>query len=286
MTTPTTQTIVLKDGRTLAYAEYGQPDGKPILYCHGNPGSRLDPQMIDLSLLKKFNARIIAPDRPGMGLSDFQPGRTISDWPADVSALADALRLDRFAVLGVSGGGPYAEVCALKIPERLTAAAVACGVGPFEAPHARDGMGQGRYFLGAARIHPRLAEAFLGMMKAGMKNTDMSKMPGMPAPDLAVLCDPTVSQKLLESTQESWRSGFRGTAWDATLAARKWDFRLEEIQMPVSLWQGEADRNVPATMARYVAEKIPHCQAHFYPEEGHISLLAHHMEEVLDFLTR
>src|SRR5512140_2188131 len=107
MTAQTEQNITLPDGRKLAYAEYGDPDGKPVIYCHGNPGSRLDPKMLDLQLLRKFHVRIIAPDRPGMGGSDFLPGRKISDWPADVTALADGLHLDRFAILGISGGGPY-----------------------------------------------------------------------------------------------------------------------------------------------------------------------------------
>ena len=284
MTTNTEQSIKLADGRRLAYAEYGDPRGKPILYCHGNPGSRLDGQMMNQSLLEKHHARLIAPDRPGMGGSDFLPGRKISDWPADATALMDALQIERFAVLGVSGGGPYAEVCALKLADRLTAVGVASGVGPFEAPGATEGMGQGRYYLGAARLQPWLAEAFLGMMKSGMKHAKMSEMPGMPAADLAVLADPQIGESMKATTMESWQGGLKGTAWDATLAARPWDFKLEEIKMPVHLWQGECDRNVPAAMARYVAKTIPDCRAKFYPEEGHLSLLAHHLEEILEVL--
>jgi pimeloyl-ACP methyl ester carboxylesterase len=136
MDTNSEHTFKLPDGRTLVYAEYGAPAGKPIIYFHGSPGSRLDPQMLDQSCLVKFNVRLIAPDRPGMGLSDFQPNRKISDWPDDVVALADSLGLHSFAVLGVSGGAPYAEVCALKIPHRLTAVAIVSGVGPFAAPDA------------------------------------------------------------------------------------------------------------------------------------------------------
>jgi pimeloyl-ACP methyl ester carboxylesterase len=284
MTPKTENTLRLADGRTLAYAEYGDPQGKPILYCHGNPGSRLDPRMLDQSLLEKFHARLIAPDRPGMGCSDFLPGRRISDWPADASALMEALHIERLAVLGISGGAPYAEVCALKLADRLTAVGIASGVGPLEAPEATQGMGQGRYYLGAARLHPQLAELFLGMMKAGMKNARMSEMPGMPPADLAVLADPQVGERMKETTLESWQGGLKGTAWDATIAARPWDFKLEEIRMPVHLWQGECDRNVPAAMARYVARVIPDCRAHFYPEEGHLSLLAHHLEEILAVL--
>ena len=284
MTTQNEQSVTLLDGRKMTYAEYGDPGGKPIFYFHGNPGSRLDPLMVEPELLRKAHARFIAPDRPGMGGSDFQPGRKISDWPADVVALSEALQLNRFAVLGISGGGPYAEVTALKIPERLTAVAVASGVGPLDAPNATKGMGQGRFYLKAARLQPWLAEAFLGMMKAGMKNARMDKMPGMPPEDLQVLACPEVGQAMLASSQESWRNGLKGTAWDATIAARPWDFNLEEIRMPVHLWHGKADRNVPLAMAQNVAGKIPDCRVHVYQNEGHISLLAHYMEEILEVL--
>ncbi len=284
MTMKTELFIPLSGGRKLAYAEYGLPDGIPVIYCHGNPGSRLDPGMLDPQLLRKYHIRLISPDRPGMGLSDFQAGRKISDWPSDVVALADALGLERFAVLGVSGGGPYAEVCAWKIPQRITEVAVVSGVGPFDAPGATQGMGQGKYYLGAARLHPRLAEAFLGMMKAGMKNAKMSELPGMPAADLAVLAKPSFSEAFQATAFESTHLGTHGTAWDASLAARPWDFQLEEIAMPVHLWQGEVDRNVPPAMARFVARSIPDCRAKFYPDEGHLSLLEHHFEEVLQVL--
>src|SRR4051794_20731127 len=119
----------LSDGRRLAYCEYGSPAGKPVLYFHGWPGSRLEAKLAD-PVAKKFNAKIIAIDRPGFGMSDFKPNRTLLDWPLDVCELADALGLDRFAVVGVSGGGPYALACARRIPERLTSVAVICGVGP------------------------------------------------------------------------------------------------------------------------------------------------------------
>lgn len=281
----TEQSIQLPDGRRLAYAEYGQPGGKPIFYFHGNPGSRLEPRAMDLDTLARFDARLIAPDRPGMGLSDLQPGRRMSDWPNDVLVLADALGLQCFALLGVSGGAPYAQVCAAGIPYRLTSAAVVSGMGPLDAPGATRGMGMGRFYLGAARLHPRLAAAFLGMMKTGMQNAKMSEMPGMPPQDLAILAKPEFAGAFLEATNESWRCGTRGTALDATLTARPWDFHLDRIAMPVHLWHGEADRNVPVALARYVARTIPDCRAHFHANEGHLSLLVNHLDEILSALT-
>src|SRR6266508_1130420 len=116
--------LTLPDGRKLAYAEFGKPDGFPVLYFHGAPSSRLEPLLIGNDDFARFGLRIIAPDRPGMGGSDFQPGRGFSDWPKDVLCLADSLELMQFVVLGISGGGGYAAVCAARIPERLRTAVI------------------------------------------------------------------------------------------------------------------------------------------------------------------
>jgi pimeloyl-ACP methyl ester carboxylesterase len=107
----TARTIRLRGGRRLGYAERGDPGGRPLLYFHGWPGSRVEGCLGDEPARAK-GIRLMALDRPGMGLSDHQPRRALVDWPDDVIEVAAALRLDRFAVLGISGGGPYAAVCA------------------------------------------------------------------------------------------------------------------------------------------------------------------------------
>src|SRR4030042_1364722 len=120
----TDKIIQLRDGRRLGFADFGDPKGKPIFYFPGGLGSRLQVQPTDAQPLKA-GVRLIAVDRPGMGLSDFKRGRKIIDWPEDVRQLAEALALDQFAVMGVSAGGPYALACAYRIPERLTACGLA-----------------------------------------------------------------------------------------------------------------------------------------------------------------
>ena len=133
--------ITLSDGRALGYAEYGDPQGKPVFYFHGFPSSRLDWLLSDSNnVAAELNTRIIAVDRPGMGLSDPKPDREMLDWPDDVAELADAFKIKRFAGLGMSGGGPYAAACAYKIPERLTATGIVSGMGPADAPGAKDGL--------------------------------------------------------------------------------------------------------------------------------------------------
>ena len=116
------QTIMLPDGRQLGYDEYGPSDGKPIFYFHGTPSSRKDWRTLgNESMPEKLGVRVIVADRPGMGLSSFQAGRSISDWSSDVENLADVLDIERFAVFGHSGAGPYVLAFALNIPQRLTA---------------------------------------------------------------------------------------------------------------------------------------------------------------------
>ena len=122
---PKNSTITLPDGRRLGCAEYGDPDAMPVLYCHGFPSCRLEPSMLPVS-----GIRLIALDRPGYGLSDPLPGRTLLDWPRDVAAAADALGLGRFAVAGVSGGAPYAAACAALLKDRVMGLALICGIAP------------------------------------------------------------------------------------------------------------------------------------------------------------
>lgn len=276
-------TIRLKDGRLLGYAEYGDPAGRPVFFFHGFPGSRLEARLGEAAA-RRLGVRVIAPDRPGFGLSDFQPGRTIGDWPDDVVEAADALGIDRFAVVGVSGGAPYAAACALKIPQRLTGAAIVSGTAPADAPAAIEGMMLlNRVFLRLAALLPgvaRLLMWLLGQLVRRFPNRVLALTSrSAPPSDKAVLARPEIRATFLADMAEAFRQGSRGPAWELRLFARPWGFRLEEIAMEVHLWQGEADVNVPPSMGRYLAQTIPSCRARFYPDEGHL-LAVDRMEEI------
>src|SRR3954462_13258439 len=125
-------TIALPDGRTLAYGEWGDPQGRPVVTCHGTPGCRLN-RHPNQDLVRSTGARVITFDRPGYGQSTRLPGRRVVDVVPDAAALADALGLDTFAVVGGSGGGPHALAIAASLPERVTRVACIVGVAPFEA---------------------------------------------------------------------------------------------------------------------------------------------------------
>lgn len=279
------QQIKLSDGRRLGYAEYGHPDGKLVFYFHGSPGSRRDWLMFDSDEpAVELKARIIAVDRPGMGLSDFQRGREFLHWPSDVIELADALRVDHFSVLAVSGGGPYGDVCALKISERLTATAIVSGMGPSDAPGAKDG--DSWIFPGKPSLIRRL---ILMLTAQGLKNPDrmLDQIRGsFSGPDAALMEEhPDLAEVIVDSWQEAFREGIGGVHHEAGLYTRPWGFRLQDITAPVYLWHGGmGDKNVKASVGHYIAESIPDCRATFFEDEGHFSLIYNHMEDILSVL--
>jgi pimeloyl-ACP methyl ester carboxylesterase len=136
MSVKTDNQVKLSDGHSVGYAEYGDPMGKPVLHFHGLPGSRFEghrPTMDEIAT--RLHARVIVVERPGIGLSDYEP-YTIASWPDMVIEFADALRLDRFAVMGISSGGKYVAACAWKIPQRINAAGIISGTCPYNLPGA------------------------------------------------------------------------------------------------------------------------------------------------------
>jgi pimeloyl-ACP methyl ester carboxylesterase len=282
--TRTGQTLSLHDGRRLGYGEYGNPDGEPGFYFHGHPGSRLEAEFAD-EAAADAGVRIIALDRPGYGLSDFQPHRTILDWPPDVEEAADMLGLDRFSVLGASGGGPYALACAHEIPERITRAGVASGVGPYDAPGVTQGMRwQNRVgFQLGARVPP-LARLIMWSMARQVRRRPERVLDAiaqaMSPADAEVVRRPEVRQVLAADIVEAFRQGSRGAALDVVLLGRPWGFRLDAITSDVFLWQGEADTLVPPAMGRHMVAQIRNCQATFFPGEGHL-LVVDHMSEIV-----
>jgi pimeloyl-ACP methyl ester carboxylesterase len=285
------KTLQLEDGRLLGYAIYGDPRGQPVFYFHGFPGSRLEARLAD-DVAARLGVRLIALERPGFGFSDFKPDRTIFDWPDDVVRIADALGVNRFAAVGVSGGGPYAAACALRIPQRLTVAAIVCGLGPLgDTPNGTDRMIRNNhliFFLG--RRLPWLAR--ISLWRTGYQvRRNPEKMLGhmigaLPVPDKAVLARPEVKATLKENVVEAFRNGSRGAVCELLLYTRPWGFALKDIATRVELWHGEEDRSVPSTMGRYQAQAIPNCRAIFYPGEGHFSLAINHMEEILSSVLR
>ncbi len=276
------QIISLPDGRRLAFAEYGDPQGQPIFFFHGFPGSRYDGAYTG-QVAAGTGIRLIAPDRPGMGYSDFKPKRKLLDWPDDVCVLADSLHLETFGVLGYSGGGPHALACAYKIPERLTGIGVMAGVGPVTEPGALEGMMKNNVqIFSLARKAPWLLNLLYTLqVPVSEKKLMRAATAQMAKPDVAAMQDPTVLSDIVKDFNEAFRQNTKGVVQEGALFGGDWGFKLSDIQGTVHLWQGEEDTNVPVQMGRYQARTIPHCIAKFYPGEGHISLVTNHMHEIL-----
>jgi pimeloyl-ACP methyl ester carboxylesterase len=277
--------IRLPDGRALGYAEYGDPQGKPVIFFTGAPSSRfLHPPAEPTEAL---DARLIVLERPGFGLSDFQPRRTLLDWPDDVAAAADALGIGRFAVAGILAGAPYAAACAYKIPRRLTHVAIISGVGPVDTPGAIEEMPRVRQ-LGAkvARNAPWILRPILWLV--GNPHRDPERfyermLSGNSDADRALLSRPEMKATLMRNYLEATRAGVRGFARESVIVSSPWGFRPEDITTPVYLWHGEDDANVSLSAARHLAQLIPNCQATFLPGEGHWLILSH-WEEILSEL--
>jgi pimeloyl-ACP methyl ester carboxylesterase len=276
--------IILPDGRRLAYAEYGRPDGHPVLYFHGAPSSRLEPLLVGEEAWGRLGLRVIAPDRPGVGGSDFQPGRGFSHWPADIVALADALGLGKFAVLGNSGGGPYAAVCAARIPERLSAAVIVSGGWQMNLPEAKDNMPfVNRLFLILAeRASPllRLMLKAMGSASPGEPEKELAKLKArVPPADYAAFAVPGRIEALHKIMHECMRGGTKGPAWEMRLYMREFDFKPSEIRMPLKLFHGEQDVNAPIALVRRMAAELPDARLVTYENEAHFSTLCNHLDE-------
>jgi pimeloyl-ACP methyl ester carboxylesterase len=283
------QQLQLSDTRRLGFNERGPSDGKPLFYFHGSPSSRLEADLfLTDELLHSSNTRLIAVDRPGMALSDFQPDRRQLDWPRDVVALANHLEIERFAVLGYSLGGPYAVACAYAIPERVTKAGIVSGAALFTIPELVVNINEGtRRFLTLPREKPWLSHLFLGFMLGILPRIApgpfiKSAVAVLPKPDRAlVTTSPEVQKGFVRMVREAMRQGTKGAHHDSLLSVTEPGLRLGDIRVPVLLWHGEMDQNIPVAMARYLAAAIPNCQATFYPDEGHLSLFKKYAETIL-----
>ncbi|NIM15345.1 MAG: alpha/beta fold hydrolase [Candidatus Aminicenantes bacterium] len=280
--------LKLSDGRQLCYAEYGDPAGQPIFVFHGNPNSRLLWGVIPGSPFLT-NVRLIAPDRPGFGQTDFVEGvTTIENWPNDIVALADSLGIDKFAVFAPSGGGPFALACAWKIPERLTSVGIFASVGPF-IPETDKNIAapirmmwtkapkwpglfklQMKMFAWLARTYPKL---YIKMVLKEFSKTDREVYERL-----------NIAGFIRPDRNEGYRQGGIGTWYDAMIPGN-WAIPLNEIKARVYLWQGEEDISVPPSMGHYMAEKIPNCEAEFIKGAGHFWIFEH-LPEMLEKLVK
>jgi pimeloyl-ACP methyl ester carboxylesterase len=268
------EAVTLTDGRRLAFTSTGPDDGVPVIYCHGAIGTPLD-ATIDLQLIARaLGVRYIAPSRPGIGGSDPLPGRTVLDFADDVHELADALRLRRFSVVGVSAGGPYALALAYRLGGRVDRVAVCSSLSPLGPPHATPG----------AQRRVRLALALLARQPCLCRAVGdavlpvVARHPGLVNRVIRAHAAPAERERLASRSEraaaagsflDATRAGVGGLVDDYLTYAAGWDFPLADVCNEVHLWHGARDPLVPVEHALQLAASLPQCRVFIDPDEGH-----------------
>lgn len=290
MTSDRDATITLADGRRLAYAEWGDPNGRPLFFFHGTPHSRL--WCPDEEATRAAGVRVIAVDRPGIGRSDARSARTYGDWAADVVELADGLGIDRFAVVGLSAGGSYAAACAALIPSRLTAAGiVSCralsrynfverpaAYGELDAEERADyDLAQTDPAATAAHAAKREAEWVAGLVERPESVIDLAQLP---EGDRWFFADETRTRDFFAAVRECFRQGMDGFRWEMIDAWLPWGFRLDSIPMRVHVWHGAQDPIVTTAHVDFIKQRIPDCVLVTWPDVGHMGI-AKYWDEIL-----
>jgi pimeloyl-ACP methyl ester carboxylesterase len=278
------QVIRLADGRVLGYAEYGPAAGTPLFIFHGLPGSRL--AIAEMWPEEPVAVRVIAPDRPGMGSSAFQPGRRLTDWADDVRQLADSLGIRRFLVAGFSGGGPHALAVAHGLPDRVIAAGSISGAGPIDTRDALDGMNRvNRLMFKLAKVPGALWLLAAPHARATKRHPAMvlekaARDRRLPQADREAMMSPRLRELGVAAAPEAFRQGVRGFIHEARIFVQPWGFDPAAIKPPVFIWHGGQDANVPVAMAQHLAERIPDSHLTIYRGEGHF-IMSEHWTEIL-----
>jgi pimeloyl-ACP methyl ester carboxylesterase len=285
------------DGRRIVYESWGDPAGAPVFLLHGTPGCRWGPRVRDREL-RLMGVRLIAYDRPGYGCSDRHARRRVVDAARDVAAVADVLGLDRFAVVGRSGGGPHALACAAVLCERVTACAALVSFAP------RDGRGLD-WLDGMVALNRESFASYEGPLARYLAThtdalrdrayLDQVLTPQASSADRAILADPAIRSLMDENFGRAAHdralvsagdgSGHVVAGWldDLLAIAKPWGFELDAIDQPVLLWHGEEDGFAPVAHARWLGARIRKAQLAVEPGAAHFTALVR-LREVLLWL--
>jgi pimeloyl-ACP methyl ester carboxylesterase len=276
-------THALTDGRRLGYAEAGLPDGRPLVFFHGTPSSRLDAEWLD-EAAGLAGWRMIAIDRPGIGLSSPVHGGAVLDLADDVADLLDALEIDVASVLGYSGGAPFALATARQLPGRIDLVGLVSGWGPPDRDDAYvDVATIERLSDAIARHVPVLTRAMFAAV-----STSLRLAPATSARLLARRFEgeaPTLepTPEALHPVIEAFRQGSAGAARDLHLIVRPWGFGLDEITAPVRLWHGDHDHEIPLHHSEYIAGAVRDSRLDIISGGDHLTLYRH-ADEILSSL--
>lgn len=283
-------TFRLQDGRNLGYAEYGPADGKPILWFHGTPGGRrqIAPQARELAARRKV--RLIAIERPGIGDSTSHSYGSLADWAADIQAFCNAKGVDKFAVCGLSGGGPYALACAYYLQDRVLAATILGGVAPAVGVDAAEGGVSGLTRTLAPVIKHlrvplnRLLVRLIRRLEPHVGTAMDTFARFMPPGDRLVFEDPAVRSMFEDDILLGSKNQMQAMLHDVAVFGRDWGFELGKITTPVYLLYGDADNIVPLKHGVHMAQRLPNAELRVRAGEGHLGGLGASEEIFNDLL--
>jgi pimeloyl-ACP methyl ester carboxylesterase len=280
--------LPLAGGGSLSFREYGDPEGRPLIFFHGWPGSSAQGLFLH-RICQEKHLRVLSIDRPGLGGSSRIPERNFLHVPPLVEELAGTLGLDRYDVFGMSGGGPYALACAWALPHRVKAAVVCCGAPPLDTPEARRRFSP--IYRALAAVHDRYPRVFQSMLVplslAGRIRPPWPLMRlisvAMKPQDRKFLSERARFDLYYPSLQNAMRSGAKAIYDDGRCYSGPWPFDVSEIRVPVRVWHGTQDTNFHYSLAEKLAARIPGAVFHLR-EEGHYSLPAFRTEEIIEDL--
>lgn len=280
-----TAPLTLSDGRMLGYRVYGDPQGAPVYFFHGLPGSHEQAALV-AEQAARAGVALVAFDRPGFGDSSPADGAAIGAIVEDVAELADRLGHERFAVLGVSCGGPYALACARLLGRRISGVGLLAGMAPMDQPEIRRGqLPMLRLMFRLARRRAWLISPLLALDRLMFRSPERAvrALAGLlTAPDRALLeRDTQVRQRFGHSLARAYAQGIAGAREEARRIAGLRSDSLAGIHVPVHIYQSGQDRNVPPAMGEYMAERLPTARLHQRPAEGHLSILVHCFEDCI-----
>ena len=262
------------DGSVIACEVVGAHDARPLLLCHGLADSRLSAHLF-ADAAQALGWRVVAPDRPGTGGTGPRRLRRLVDWVEDAARVLDALGIGSAAVLGVSGGGPFAAACAAGMPDRVSTLTLVSALGQPGWPTRGMALGE-RRSLDLARHAPAFGGWFLGRLAVLARRSPQAFLrlatSELPAIDRRALDTPEMRDAFLASYVEAFRHGSWGVAQDLRVLTQPWGFQLGSIQVPTSIHHGDADTTVPVRHARLFAEVIPGAQLHIHSGHGHFSI--------------
>jgi pimeloyl-ACP methyl ester carboxylesterase len=283
--------VAVGDDRQIGFAEFGDPQGRAVFWLHGTPGARRQIPVEARAYAERKHIRLIGVDRPGIGSSTPFQYPNVLAFAEDLRTIADVLGIDEMAVIGLSGGGPYALACAAAMPDRVVVTGVLGGVAPTIGPDAISG---GAMSLGSAMaplmpvLGLPLRWAAVGLIQLvrplGSRAVDMYGRVS-PEGDRMLLARPEFKAMFLDDLLNGSRKQMAAPFADVVVFARDWGFRLHEVKVPVRWWHGDKDHIIPFKHGRHVVSLLPDAELYTLPGESHLAGLGYAEEILANLMT-